>query len=349
MNQPPPEIVLEWLEKQKTMLQETGMHAKHAEGNITHQYEISTQANNIIALTDMCIITVSGAQAKEFLQGQITSDINLVDENHFLPAACCDHRGRVISNFFIYQTKNNYFLLSNSSIAEDLTEHLNKFGKFSKVLSYIEPKVAALLISSKKWNQEINLSRDSKTLDYEKYYPGGKTIHHENMTILQPNYDLSWCIADLNTLDSYWSTKIKKNNLWLQGDINIQYKYTIKNNLPTISKKTSLLWTPAMINWTKHAGVSFEKGCFVGQEIIARTHNLGKGKRHLYKIQLKTNNPITPGSEIIAEDNSKRGHVVNFYQKNQSYECLAVIEDRAANNQEPLSCQESIVTNITPC
>jgi folate-binding protein YgfZ len=185
--------------------------------------------------------------------------------------------------------------------------------------------------------------------DNTKTFPSGSVHNIKNMTLINCSGKFSWCVAEKNTLKQYWETELN-NSSWQQAVETMQYAVTIQHNLPLLSSKTSLTWTPAMIDWTRHDGVSFSKGCFVGQEIIARTHNLGKEKRHLYKIKLQKNSSsqqITSGSEIICANKKVMGKVVNYAITDDSIICLAVIEDRAS--QLSLYCEENIIDCLERC
>ena len=101
-------------------------------------------------------------------------------------------------------------------------------------------------------------------------------------------------------------------------------KNNIDNKLAILTQKTSLLFTPQMIELEKLGGVSFEKGCYVGQEIVARTQHLGQLKRHLHRITLTEHHE--PGDKITYD--GKSGVVVDSVKigKNE-YVALAVMCD----------------------
>ncbi len=93
------------------------------------------------------------------------------------------------------------------------------------------------------------------------------------------------------------------------------------------------LLIPQMINLEKIGGVSFKKGCYVGQEIIARTENLGKLKRHLYQAEIDTAENIKIGDEITNADKQVIGIIVEFVQITAThYKLLAVLQDQLTTN-----------------
>jgi len=94
-----------------------------------------------------------------------------------------------------------------------------------------------------------------------------------------------------------------------------------------VLEKTSLQFTPQMIDLDQYEGVSFTKGCYLGQEVIARTHYLGQLKRHLYRFTLSEPSEILVG-ECLHDVNEQKMGLVMAPTQNEN-EGLAVIEDRA--------------------
>ena len=120
----------------------------------------------------------------------------------------------------------------------------------------------------------------------------------------------------------------------------VEFKVTKKqppskpNFIPIwILPQTTEQFTPQMISLEKHGGVSFKKGCYLGQEIIARTEHLGKLKRHLYTFTLEKAVAANIGDEIMNKEGQKMGIIVIVSEN----DLLAVVEDRAV--QESLYWQ----------
>lgn len=119
----------------------------------------------------------------------------------------------------------------------------------------------------------------------------------------------------------------------------------IQNNITWLSPETSAKFTPQMINWEKLGGVSFTKGCFLGQEIVARTQHLGKLKRHLHQFTAAGSRLPAIGSHILANE-ATVGIICDVILSDETRLIgLAVIEDRALD--QALSI-EGICLTITP-
>jgi len=101
----------------------------------------------------------------------------------------------------------------------------------------------------------------------------------------------------------------------------IDYFDLIQKGIALILPKTSEQFTPQIINLEKLGGVSFDKGCYLGQEIVARTEHLGKLKRHLQK--LNSDEEKKPGDEI------ENGVIVNIAEDGEKWQALAVTRDES--------------------
>jgi folate-binding protein YgfZ len=102
--------------------------------------------------------------------------------------------------------------------------------------------------------------------------------------------------------------------------------------IPTIYPETVGLFTPHMLNYDRF-GVSFNKGCYMGQEVVARTQYLGKAKQHMYLAQCSTTPPPTPGDAILTNEQLQAGTVVNIAPDSQGHsQLLVVLKDTLAKD-----------------
>ena len=232
-------------------------------------------------------IAFSGDKTAEFLQGQLTCDMRKLDKHGIYSlAACCDHKGRMIANFWVINRENQYYFVLPKEMIQIVMTHLTKYALFSKVTL---TETNDFLIAE----TNVNKTSDDDVLI---------TLPGEQRFLLITKTPCSTEKTD----DTTW----RKNN--------------IDNKLAILTQKTSLLFTPQMIELEKLGGVSFEKGCYVGQEIVARTQHLGQLKRHLHRITLTEHHE--PGDKITYD--GKSGVVVDSVKigKNE-YVALAVMCD----------------------
>lgn len=253
---------------------------------------------NLTELTSFTVLKFSGAKTQEFLQGQLTCDMReLSPHGAHSFAAVCDHRGRMLANFWVVHWHTDFLLILPKSVSETVKNHLQKYAPFSKVIitsdnhffiaevtHYCGDKNAAIL---------INLPSENRYLLIAEQNPFPKIT--------------------INSDETQW----QKNN--------------IADQFVILCDKTSFLFTPQMINLEKSGALSFTKGCYVGQEIIARTEYLGKLKRHLHRITIQSDHPLHPGDEL---NNGMTGIVVSAVEiSKNNYDLLAVIQDQPTQDR----------------
>lgn len=251
--------------------------------------------------TNLTTLTVTGAKAQEFLQGQVTCDMRtLSQQGAFSLAALCDHRGRMIANFWVVHWHHDFLLVLHNSLSQTVITHLQKYAVFSKV-AILENKAFRIASIS---NSAVALASDEALK------------HDDVICIILPNKNRKLLIAK-NFPDCYTI------NPCFQKESAAEFtKRNIEDGLVILCDKTSLLFTPQMINLEKLDGVSFTKGCYVGQEIVARTHYLGKLKKHMHRLQLQSDHPLNPGDEI---NNGIIAEAISLSKNN--YDVLAVMQD----------------------
>ena len=257
----------------------------------------------------LAVIEVTGDDASKFLQGQLTNDVNLLNETNSQLSAHLNNKGRIIANFIIFSNQaNQYYLALPKGLEEALIKRLKMFVLRSKVTIALS-------------NQTITLC--DKPEQIKPSYNFG-----DNYLVLTEALDES---------------SITEND-W--------HNLLVNANLPFIYPNSSEKIIPQQINFELMGGVNFKKGCYTGQEIVARTHYLGKVKRRLVKFTSKNKPEI---GEIITSpliDNQEIGFVIDFYQNNDNlYTGLASIQltyiEETHINSQAIKCT-NIIENEQP-
>lgn len=262
-------------------------------------------AEKITQLRSFTTLQFSGAKTQEFLQGQLTCDMRDVSSHGaFSLAACCDHRGRMIANFWVINDHDTFLFLLPTSMCDIVKNHLAKYAPFSKVTMAQNDTyfIYSLFLS------EPTLHK----MDFEQVIRISLFSDERYLLISQKKL-FSDSIVDTNEIE------FKKNN--------------IQENLCILYPETSLLFTPQMIGLEKLGGVSFEKGCYVGQEIVARTQHLGTLKRHLHQLKIQSDQSVNVGDTLKNSENVDCGVVTESVKITEnSYQILAVIQDQMFYN-----------------
>ncbi len=295
-----------------------------------------------VAMKTFGFIHVRGADVTAFLQGQLTCDVNRLSKNQAAFTGLCDHKGRVLANFLMGPWEDGYWLWLPSEMVEPTLEHLKKYALFSKVeLNPVEQP----------WETRYyNLSDvdQNETLFHEASEQAFAITHHQHTLLIHlPGKSSRWLVmADSKAMEAFHlslPSNIKK------GSIEEWHYDNIHSGIAFIDLATRGLFTPQMINLQKFGGVSFSKGCFVGQEIIARTEHLGQLKRHLYRADYPHAKRPEIGATITDQQLQPLGVVAEVSQSaDGGFLILAVIQDRAlANNAMSLvieGCELSAIT-----
>lgn len=291
-----------------------------------------TSENNSIDLVDLGLIRISGKDAKPFLQGQLTCDLEEVNSKESRIGAHCDVKGRIIAIFrlFLYQD-DYYFLLQNSTLPL-LLASLQKYAVFSKVV---------LTEVGKDW-QKIGLygSNVKDLLEKQGLYTTevngvAESDHKLSLSISGPVHRI--------ILLAPFSDSIGNIGIQLgQESVDHWHLLDIMAGIPTIYPETSGQFTPHQLNFPEIGGVSFNKGCYIGQEIIARTHYLGKAKSRLFRVRFEAESPFLPGTPIFDGDQKteKGALIMCAKEQNNRYEALVCLQTQAISHSIKLGSFE---------
>ena len=206
-------------------------------------------------------INITGPDAFEFLQNQLTADIRQLESEAEVLSAWCSPKGRVIWFGTVQSTDAGYALSALSETASGIVERMKVFRFRSKV--------------------EFGIDENTGTVDAG---------------------------------------------------------FLIQNGYPYIGQEQSEKFTPHMLNLDQLGAVSLDKGCFPGQEIVARTHYRGKTKRRLFRFE--SDKPVSPGDKV-SDGKRDVGEVVNAV----GTDLLAVVPTESANSA--LTCGDATLSPVS--
>lgn len=238
----------------------------------------------------LCVVKFSGEDCLSFLQGQLSNDIEQLNDCWQF-SGYCNPKGRLLAIFRLWKHKNSVYAVVDASIMEAVIKRLQMYVMRSKVVIEVLADAQCLAII----DPELKLSRFSVELT--------ETTH-------KLNYDGNQLIIELNASEKFCSTSEQGQTLtWSESNI--------LAGLPSISNTSYEMFVPQMVNLDLIGGVSFKKGCYTGQEIVARMHYLGKLKQRMFvcsvegkatvgeKLVFKTDNGLEkPAGNIVSVSNS---------------------------------------------
>jgi folate-binding protein YgfZ len=270
--------------------------------------------NRIYPVTHLAVLTVAGKDAAQLLQGQMTCNVNDVNENLSSLGAFCNPKGRAIATFLLVKTHPAFLLVLPAELLQTVKERLQKYVLRSDVT--INDGSDEFCI--------IGISQaDART---------GPLFFTRQDDVISVNFSSTGhrylVIAPAEKAIGFWSDRV--NRLGFQPDDSDRWRHLeLLSGIPWLSAATSEEFIPQMLNIDKLGGISFNKGCYTGQEIVARTHFLGQAKREMFLAEAHTltapeaNTTIIDGNSNIG---SVVGKVVSAYQQDSICTLLVVLQ-----------------------
>jgi folate-binding protein YgfZ len=249
-----------------------------------------------IILKNRALLKISGSDAEEFLQNQFTNDLKKLERKKVQFNAYCQHQGKVIAFFWVMRMGEDFLLSFPGELLEKIENRLKIFVIMSDVI--IENVTNVL--------SQTGLINESSPNEF------------------RINDELAVVIEDSNGQ----SVELAENHISWE-------KAYLDSHLPEIYNVTSEKLVPQMLNLDiNELGVSFSKGCYPGQEVVARLHYLGSAKRRLFSF--KADQEMQVGDSLycatsktaLARGNRYKGSgiVVSKVKYNSLFYCLATLD-----------------------
>jgi folate-binding protein YgfZ len=285
------------------------------ETHITNEHAKDLNAITLYDLNALGLLKVSGMDAAKLLQGQLTCDVEKITRTQSSLAALCNLQGRVISLFYLFLFQDAYYLLMPRAMVTLTLNVLKKYAVFYKV-------------TLAEAHQELMLrGYHHATLPFIK-----ENAHYALITL--PNTSTRCILAGdptivQKTCDTLApSLPLANLNAWMQ--------LNIKENIPTLYPETSKKCLAHDLHLPQLNAVHFEKGCYTGQEIIARMHYRAKLKNHLYQANIQSSTPLLLGSDIYCLSATEK-HVCGMlidacHIKDDYYNTLIITDSAHAKN-----------------
>lgn len=265
-----------------------------------------------ILLNDRSIIEIKGDDRKNFLQGLISNDINKAQPNTLIYAAMLNATGRFLYDFFIFEKNNSLFLDCLSSRRDEI---FTKF-KFYKLRSKVEL---------------------SKNDDYQILQNIDGNSTNQPLTFNDPrNKNLGQRI--------YRESNLTKNN-----SDTTKYHYK-RINLKIPESEHDLTYEKSIIaefGFDDLNAVDYKKGCYIGQELTARTHFMGQVRKKIFHIKIENLQKLEKNSEISCEGKNVGIILSTIYYENELHAlALIKINEDINETQQKYAVQENKITII---
>jgi hypothetical protein len=223
------------------------MSSLHAEDQVT-QRAVRAEANFAAKLDHLGMLRFGGDDAGAFLQGQLTCDVTALRPGAASPGAYCNAKGRMLASFLLWRDEDGFAMILSRDLVVPVQKQISKFVLRAKV------RIADASGSS------VLLGASGASL------PGPVVTLADGRLLLALSAEAA--------AGALRGLHLEDPALWRWLDI--------RRGLPLVTAATQDQLVPQMANLDLIGGVSFDKGCYTGQEIVARSHYLGKVKRRMF-------------------------------------------------------------------
>lgn len=312
--------------------------AEIAQGRVLHYAEDARaekqralNENILCDLSHYGLIRITGDDAEGFLQNQFCNDVRLVDSGQSQYNGYCNPKGRLLAFFRLLKQGENFYLRLPREVLEANLKRLRMYVLMSKVmLEDVSDERVYFACAGPDAEQVLKQQLDA--------IPSGadEVTQQDGVSVIRCGGTRP-CFEILATTESARELWEKLAAVATPVGYGAWELLEIQTGIPEILPQTVEAFVPQMVNLQAIDALSFKKGCYPGQEIVARMHYLGKLKRRMYLAHVETDSPPAAGDNLYAEG-SESGQGVGKVVRAESspgggVDLLAVIEISSAEQR----------------
>lgn len=288
------------------------------------------ESGYVTRLRQAGLLSAEGDDAVRFIHGQLSNDIEHLGNRSVRVAAYCTPQGRILALFYVWKSEQKLRLMLPRDILPALQKRLKIYILRAKVtLTDESDRVAILGVGGRR--AETVLSRWFSDLPL---VPSGKTENETGVLMRMkdafgfPRYLLTIPSDHLQAVESVLSAELAvcDESSWTLGNI--------EAGMPQITLPVQDRFIPQMVNLEEAEGLSFKKGCYPGQEVIARSQYRGTVKRKMFHGRIKWQKEtfisalnMTAGTDLFDSQGQICGTVVQSARRDETHiDCLAVVQ-----------------------
>lgn len=310
--------------------------ANPAEGQAPIEFSVDKPNGYMCALLDWGVIHAHGADAAAFLHSQLSNDIQNLDAVNSRLAAYCNAKGRALALLRVLRADDGLLLFTHKALIDSLIRRLRMFVLRSKVtLDDASEAIGVIGLGGAASRPPLQQLMGS----LPEQIGGVQNADETRLIRLDCVPDRFALAVPERLLPEIWAKlastlPVTNSEAWQLLEI--------RAGIPTITPATQEAFVPQMLNLEPLQGISYSKGCYPGQEVIARMHYLGKLKRRMYRLHTQTGTPPAPGETIRSGTGGQEaGMVVAAAPARHGSELLAVLRTELAE-------QDTLLLNDTP-
>ena len=260
----------------------------------------------IIQLTNRTLLKLTGSEVQSFLQGQFSNDIDTLEDGVVQLNAYCQHQGKIMALIWVMKRDDEFYLSFPQTLSAEIVKKLTMF----KMMSDVTIK---------------DITNELLQFGVVDEVVGGVFVINERQSIVLVDSSNEFKLSD----ESEWEASC------------------IANEVPEVELATVEKFVPQLLNLDiNEVGVNFTKGCYPGQEVVARLHYLGKSKRRMRAFEF--DGDVEVGDELLVASSASAkasGIVVRHVKFNSKSLCLATIE--IAHEDDEITLNNSQKTKLT--
>jgi len=256
---------------------------------------LATRDNTVLCdLSQFGTIKVNGEEAQKFLQNLLSNDINTINIKTAQLSSFNSPKGRMLATFLISQQGSDYLLQLPRSLTPVMHKKLAMYVLRSKVkVSDASEEIICIGLSGKNATKLIEQHFNIKP---EQDWA---SIQDDKACVIRIAADRFQINTSVQYAQVLWESM--RTSAQMAGSACWDW-LNIRAGIPVVTPATQEQFVLQMTNLDILGGVSFKKGCYPGQEIVARTHYLGKQKRRMFLAHVETDNPVAAGEELFSEE-----------------------------------------------
>jgi folate-binding protein YgfZ len=289
-------------------------------------------------LTHLGILRFTGPDTLSFLQGQLTNDTQLLNAQGALLAGYLNPQGRVLALIYLLPHSSGTLAILPRELLQPTADRLRKFVLRAKVK--IDLPGESLVVYGYHGVEALAAAGLPIPTDGQRY------VEQDGVGVARVAHDQHrfWVVgppkSHAEEPHAEESQPQDAEAQWRRADV--------KSGLPQVYGATSEAFVPQMLNLDLLDGISFKKGCYTGQEIVARTQHLGRIKRRLFRLSLP------PGTWQIGDDvrvsDGRVGRLTEVVAADEGSEALAVLalDPAMVDAREPGSAPDARLPIVVP-
>lgn len=294
--------------------------------------ELQTTANGTILadLSHFGLLQIEGEDRINYLQGQVTNDVKLLTGNNSHYAGYCTPKGRLLALFMVFAHHDHLHLQFNRQLLEPIMKRLKMYVLRSKVsITDVSDSIIRMGLAGPQAPQLLlNLFKQVPEKAHDLL-----SLNDATLIRLPGNTPRFEILTQAEHAERIWNALSQQATMvgapcwdWLE----------ILAGIPEIYPQTQEAFVPQMINLDTLGGINFKKGCYTGQEIVARTHYLGKVKRRTLLVNIPDGEQLAVGNPVFASGSEEpAGMLVRVAPSpNGGFDALAELRLEAIENAE---------------